>query len=393
MKARNILVYTVIMLFVSTLALQAVTLALTGRSLLQMPSAFRPKSETTVDHSFRCSDKPAIQNLDKANDSQLKKLVQYQQICNSAVTSTMMLFTDMPKDNQDALTKVDKMSKTLKEFANYQVKPLVIAEPVTTAGDISFTEFKNGLYDDWLKTYFQALKAKGISDKDMGVWVPFPEANLPYWNRSNATPQDFGIIVSKYVTIAKQFFPGMEASILLNSATYSADDFDWSKGEYSSLVPYVKAVQPGLINSFGLQGFPWMPPANKAGNGIFDASEFLNYKLAKEAADTLKVKKIWLNTGTFGIKYAGDPARQTQVDASKRTDVLNGILVQAQELRDMGFQVAINLFAEDKSDTDELTDWSYFHDDSVSTSPASPVFTNFASRMKQNNIELWLFDK
>lgn len=393
MKKGAIVLYTAIMFAFSFIAVEIVSSALMGHSVVRVPTLTRNQPKPTIAAEFRCDDKNTTPDLTKASVPELKKLAEYQEICHSQVTSTLMIFNDMPNSEAEARDNATKMSSTLKEFASYKVTPLVITEPVTSWGDIDFTEFKAGFYDQWIGIYFQTLKSLGITDEEMGVWVPFPEANLPYWNRNNATPADFGIIVNKYLGTGRQSFPKLRGSIMLNSATYSADDFDWARGEYLSLVPYVKAIDKNLVESFGLQGFPWMPPANRGGAGIFDASEFLNYKLAQEAADALGVKKIWFNTGTFGKKYVGDTAKQTLVTPERRTDVLSGILVQASELKNKGYSVAINLFSEDKSETDEATDWSYFSSQTMLTSPASPVFTNFAARASQQHIELWLFDR
>lgn len=381
------------MLSFSFLAVEIVSNALMGRSVVAMPSIARSQPKPTIAAEFRCDEGSPNPDLAKATVPELKKLAEYQQICHSQVSSTLMVFNDMPTSEDDARDKAAKMAATLKEFAYYKVTPLIITEPVTSWGDIDFTEFKSGFYDQWITSYFQTLKNLGLTDEQMGVWVPFPEANLPYWNRNNATPEDFGIIVNKYLRAGRQSFPKLRGSVMLNSATYSADDFDWSRGEYLSLVPYVKAIDKNLVESFGLQGFPWMPPANVGGAGIFDASEFINYKLAQEAADALGVKKIWFNTGTFGNKYVGDTTKQTLVTPERRTDVLNGILVQANELKNKGYDVSINLFSQDKSQTDEATDWSYFSAQTIQTSPASPVFTNFAARTSQQHIALWLFDR
>ncbi len=392
MKKRTMFLYTCFMLMFSFLAVEIVAQALMGRSVVALPNLNRSQPKVTVAQEFRCDDGKPIPDLAKANVPELKKLAEYQEICHSKVTSTLMIFNDMPNSEAEARDKATKMAATLKDFALYDITPLVITEPVTSWGDIDFTEFKSGFYDQWIAIYFQTLKAQGVTDEQMGIWVPFPEANLPYWNRNNASPADFGVIVNKYLGTGRQSFPKLRGSILLNSATYSADDFDWARGEYLSLVPYVKAVDKNLVESFGLQGFPWMPPANRGGAGIFDASEFINHKLAQEAATTLGVKKIWLNTGTFGTKYAGDATKRTIVTPERRTDILNGILVQASELKNLGFEVAINLFSEDKSEADEATDWSYFNSQTVQTSPASPVFTNFAARAHEKNISVWLFD-
>ena len=381
------------MVVCSIFSVDVVARAMTGESLMPRIAAFTRAPQVTVDNSFRCSDNKPIAGLEQTRDPQLRKLAEYQQLCHSAVASTVMIFTDMPNSEATAQAAATKMAATLKEFNKYHVTPLVIAEPVTTWGDIDFEEFTAGFYDKWIDAYFKALRAQGITTQQMGIWVPFPEANLPYWNRNNAKPKDFATMVNKYLGAAHKHFPGVQASVMLNSATYDADDFDWANGEYLSLIPYVKDIQKGLVQSFGLQGFPWLPNARQSGPGILDAGEFLNHKLAKEAADTLGVKKIWFNTGTFGLKYADDVGKQVSLDPSRRTDVLNSILAQAQTLKKEGYQISINLFSQNKSQTAEATDWSYFATNTINTSSNSPVFANFAARLHQERIELWLFDR
>lgn len=394
MKKRDIIIYSCIMIACSVFALEVVARTLTGSTFIpDIKSPFSGQAKETVDRSFRCSDRAEVANLEKSTDPQLKKLAEYQSLCGSLPSNHMMIFTDMPKDDIEAKAKAQKMAVTLKEFASFNIRPIVIIEPVASWGYVDFEEFKSGFYTPWLATYFKTLRAEGITDQTMGIWVPFPEANLPYWNRNNAAPEDFGAMVNVYLSTAKATFPNLEASILLNSATYSADDFDWERGEYISLMPYVKNIQKGLVQSFGLQGFPWAPPANRTGQPIFDASEFLNYKLAQEAADTLGVKKIWFNTGTFKTKYAGDELRVKTVAPEKRADILTGVLTQAKTLQEKGYEVSVNLFAENKNNSTEATDWSYFTSNTVRTSPGSPVFTNFAARLHEAKIDLWLFDR
>jgi hypothetical protein len=394
MNKRDIFLYTLFMLLVSFATLQVVAKALTGKAFAPaMPAAFKSAPKQTVAGNFRCSNRPPIKGLDSAQDPQLRKLAKYQQLCHSAVTTHLMIFNEFPKDTTEAATMGKAMAGTLKEFHKFGVSPLVITEPTADSDNIDWAQLESGAYDAAISTYFQTIRAQGVTLAETGTWVPMPEPNLPYWARGNATPHDFAVIVNKYLTIAQQSFPGLQGSVMLNSATYNADDFDWANGEYISLIPYVKDLNSALVHSVGYQGFPWMPPANGNGAGIFDASEFLSYKLIKEAADTLKTKNIWFNTGTFASKYVGDPTRQTYVGPEQRVDVLNGIITQAQSLKKQGYNVSINLFSQNKGSTAEATDWSYFSDASVTTSRASPVFANFAARLNQDGIPLWLFDR
>jgi hypothetical protein len=394
MNKGSIFGYTAVMIAASLLTLQVVSYALTGKGYTPpMPAMFKSKPKQTVANSFRCSNRPAIKNLQSAKDPQLRKLAKYQQLCHSAVASRMMVFTEFPKDTTEAATMGKSMAGTLKEFSKFGVTPLIIVEPTADSTNIDWAQLESGAYNSAIATYFQTIRAQGVAPAQTGVWVPLPEPNLPYWARGSTTPEDFAAIVNNYLSIAQQSFPGLQGSAMLNSATYSADDFNWANGEYISLVPYVKNLNPSLVRSVGMQGFPWMPAANSGGAGIFDASEFLGYKLIKEAADTMKTKDIWFNTGTFSAKYTDDPTRETHVSPERRADVLGGIITQAQTLQKQGYHVSINLFSQDKSNASEATNWSYFTDSTVTTSPASPVFANFASRLNQDKIPLWLFDR
>src|SRR5262249_6347884 len=154
---------------------------------------------------------------------------------------------------------------TLKDFAAHGVRPLVIAEPTDYDGgnNIDFGLVAKGTYTAYLDDYFSAIKAAGITDQQMGIWTPFPEANLPYWNNNQASY--FAPDVNLYVAQLRKYFPHAATSIMLNSATYSTTDFNWQSGEYDSLLPYIKGITPGSITYAGLEGFPWVPPAG--GNG------------------------------------------------------------------------------------------------------------------------------
>ncbi len=394
MKKKEIFIYTLMMFLLSLATVQVVYGAMTGKSIMQITSIIRHTPKLArVQPTANCSNQPQIADLLKSTDPHLRKLGEYQVVCSSKVTDTVMIFTNMPKDSVVAKQNADVMATQLKEFARYDIKPIVVVEPVTDWGLIDFQEFRGGFYDGWIKDYFDELKAQGLTDEQMGTWVPFPEANLPYWNHQNATPEDYAQVVNIYLRTLKTDFPLAHGSILLNSATYANDDFDWRSGEYISLTPYLTGIQTGLVDSLGIQGFPWSPPATTPGPGVFDAAEYVNPELAIEAAETLGVKNIWLNTGSFSRKYTLDSQNMVIFSADKRKDVLNGIVAEAMKLRDKGYNVSINLFAEDKSATDEATDWSYWHTQTIATSPDAIVFANFAARLNREHIGLSLFDQ
>lgn len=390
MRRRDYIFISLFLLLTIGLAVQVTSIALLNRSLLTLPSFdFGGKEYATQS----CGTGNKIEGLADSSEAQLRKLDEYQQVCETFPATKVMLFTDMPNSDANAKDMAAKMATKLKEFDKYKILPLVIMEPVTDWGFVDFKEFRTGFYDAWLDAYFAALKQQGITDEQMGMWVPFPEANLPYWNHQNSKPDDFAANVTKIVSIQKRHFPKSQASVMLNSATYETDDFEWSRGDYLSLVPYLKDIPKGLIDSFGYQGLPWLPAANQVGGGVVDANQYLNNELAQEAADALGIKSIWFNTGTFGRKYTLDASRAITVKPELRKDILSGVLVQAKKLQDNGYAVAVNLFSEDKSADQESTDWSYWPAKQPKSTADSTVFADFAAELRSNKVDLWLFDK
>lgn len=392
MKTKHIFLYTLIFISLIFFGLSLIVSYSTTLTLQQFLQEQTPKTVTRTPIT-RCNDIEKLPNLGNTNEVHLKKLNEYQEVCNSLAFSRLMIFEDMPKDSIDAVNKASKMVERLIEFDKYGVEPLVIVEPVTEWGLIDFSEFSDGFYDQWITEYFEIIKSKGISDEMMGIWVPFPEANLPYWNRSNAKPEEFGVVVNKYLKILKRHFPQAKASILLNSATYETTDFNWERGEYVSLIPYVSKLDGSLINSFGIQGFPWRTDATvERETKLYDPRQYINTRLAIEAASYLNVKEIWFNTGTFSKKYTLDSERTVYEDPSERGELLDKTIEEALVAKDKGYKVWINLFSENKSDTPEATDWSYWQDYKSDEDPNKYILKDFLKKAYTNELGLSLFD-
>ncbi|MBX4201858.1 hypothetical protein KW803_03125 [Candidatus Saccharibacteria bacterium] len=328
---------------------------------------------------------PAHTGLANSSNSELKKLAQYEQASGGAVASGMMYFTDYPDNVAGAKGYASHMYSTLKEFAKYGITPLIIMEPSNSNGILSFSNYRNGAYDGILDTYFQALKNLGLSDSEMGIWTYFPEANLPEWGPVDVA--DFAPNITRTVNIQKKYFPSSRASIMLDAESYPAGSTNWSNGSYVSLAPFVSGIPSGLLDSFGLQGFPWVPAANKTGQASsINPGVYLNSSLAADAANRLGVKYIWLNTGSPAAMYTNNPSQIVYFSASQRQAMLNGVLNQALKLKNSGYGVAVNLFSEDKSNTSRAIDWSY------KTATDQIVFENFAGQLNANHIDMWLFD-
>lgn len=336
-----------------------------------------------------CTDKKPL-NLSTAHATGLVKLAAYQQACHSFATDTMMVFVSMPPNTTAAVAYAKQDAATLEDFSQHGIRPLVIAEPSDQNGNnLDFGAFASGTYSSAINAYFTQLKSSGVTGRQLGIWNPFPEANLPYWK--NNLPQYFAPDVNLYLNILRSYFPTAQTSIMLNSATYNTTDFDWANGEYDSLLPYVKGITPGLVNYAGLQGFPWQPQQGGAG-AILNATEFLSPDLLSEMADALGTKNVWFNTGTYAAKYILSPKEEVTMSPDRRSAVLTTVDNEALVLQKRGYNVNVNIFAQDKSNTSEETDWSYWHNGQPFSSTATPVITNFINELGTQHIGLWLFD-
>jgi hypothetical protein len=317
----------------------------------------------------------------------LRKLAQYQQVCAGQPIQRSSFFVPTPATTTQAQQYANDVAATLKQYAQYGVAPLVFMEPDSaTGGLLDLGQYRDGAYDSALDAYFAAIKASGVTDSMMGTWVMLPEGNIPAW--TSVDPAIFSADVTKVVQFQKKYFPASQASVLLDSQTYPSAN-SWSGGAYTSLVPYVQAIPKGLLDSFGLQGFPWAPPANQPGTALNDPNQYLRVDLAAAAARSLGVTNIWLNTGTFGRAHTQSAAQTVTVSPVDRQVMLDGVLSQVKVLQGQGFAVSVHLFAQDKSATDEAIDWSYWQKPGDGD---TAVFATFAHDAAAIGVPLWLFD-
>jgi hypothetical protein len=351
--------------------------------------AIANKGKNIEVNSYSMNLPPMHQGLSKSLSPELRKLAEYEEVSGGAVASAMMIFINTPDDETTAQQNAVYLTSELLEFAKFDITPVVIMEPTTDSGPLDYKTYRNGSYDNALNALFGNLKKSRITDEDMGIWVPFPEDNAPLWG--NTDPTDFSANVTRTIQIQKQHFPSSRASILLNSQTYSSADTDWAYGKYSSLVPYVQGIPPGLVESFGMQGFPWAPVHGSNATPILSAATYLPVSLAKEAAQQLGVKRIWFNTGTFSAKYTSNNHQTIHIGADQRALTLDSVILQTNALQKQGYQLTINLFSADKSSLEEATDWSYWNNLGTNN-PDKGVFINFVKSVYRSNIGLWLFD-
>jgi hypothetical protein len=329
---------------------------------------------------------PKHDGLKSSSSPQLRKLAQYEAACGGAVTNRTSLFVPLFTTEDQMKVQVESVSSLLKEYARFNISPLVFLEPHTIDGTLVDMEtYRTGGYDKLLDGYFAGLKAKGITDSQMGLWNPQPEGNIPVWG--NTDPATFGDIVRRTVTLQKKHFPKSKASVLLESKTYPAGE-NWSGGAYTSLLPYVQNLK-GIIDSFGLQGFPSGPVGTDP--GLLDPDAYLRSDIAIEAAQALGVKQVWFNTGSFSV-FAKDASQPLTLTPQQRQDLLGSVLTIVQNVKQAGFQPAVHIFARDKTHSSEKTDWSYWEGDQYYNSEYGPVIKTFINDTKRAGIAFWLYD-
>jgi hypothetical protein len=337
-----------------------------------------------------CTTKKPL-NLTNAIDQNLQKLADYQDFCDSFVAGKVMFFTAFPDSTASAPRLAADVAKKLKSFQAAGISPLVIVEPYAGDGLMPYRDYLNGEYDRAVRTFFASLKGQGVTDTMMGTWVPFPESNVPSWDNKDTEPSDFAACVNKYLAAMRTEFPQAHGSILLSATTYEPNDVEWENGDYLSLVPYVQDLDKDLVTSIGIQGFPWVSKATSVRREIFRASEFLQADIAIEAAQELRTRDIWFNTGSFASKYSNNSKETVTISLGDRKAIMNSILEEVrrvQTYQQNEYRVSINIFAEDKRKTTEATDWSYSQNED-----SQAIFREFVRQAAELHIPLSLYDK
>lgn len=327
------------------------------------------------------------QGLSSASSAQLRKLAQYEQLCAGAVADRVSFFVPTPGTAAEARTYANDAAVQLKEFARFGVKPLVFMEPNDDHGLLDLQNYSAGGYDTALDAYYAQLKNLGITDDSMGMWVMLPEGNLPEW--SSVDPNVYAGVVTRTAQLQKKYFPGSRVSLMLDSESYPSAS-SWSGGAYVSLVPYVQSIPKGLVDSFGLQGFPWAAPAGQSGS-VSDPAIYLRTDVAMQAARALGTTDLWVNTGSFHTMYANQGAKSVSLTPQQRQTMLNGVLNQLRGVRTAGFSVSLHIFAENKANVSEGTDWSYWQT-TPNEDANTTVLTTLVHDARAAGIPLWLYD-
>ena len=378
MKRKDMIGFSIVFLLCVLAAGQVVNMKLTGNNIFG--SNETPKLQNA--ESLTCSENIAG-SRPATNDPQLKAIPEYEKVCKSAFLDDMMIFTDMPISNPTAKVAADKMALRLKEFNSQHITPIVIVEPDSEWGLVDFQEYASGRYDEWTATYFAELKQNNITDAMMGLWIPFPEPQQPTWN--NSSPDNFAYSVNRYFKALRQVFPSGKTGILLDSQAGETD-------KASQLVAYTRLIDNSLVDVAGLQGFPWHPSEEGDKRApLITADEFAPAYLLDEVAKSLDTHEVLLNIGSYRHRKAengGDIA----VTTVERQTTLRSIADEASQLKIQGYKLTVNIFSENKLNTKEGVDWSYWKAGDYTNSSQTSLFTDFVSRLKKDGSKISIYD-
>ena len=181
----------------------------TGGHTLARAAGYRPRR--LFDNPGCNPSGPPIAGLASTDSAELRKLAQYQQLCNGAMADRSSFFLATPTSATAAQSDAADVAGTLKEYASLGVKPLIFLEPDDDNGNnLDLVQYQAGAYDTALDSFFAALKADGVTDAMMGMWVALPEGNIPQW--SSVDPNVFAADVTKTVQFQKKILPGQPGS-------------------------------------------------------------------------------------------------------------------------------------------------------------------------------------
>ncbi len=305
------------------------------------------------------------------------------------VAPGLMDFISFPTTEQEAEDQAAQLATTLKGWNTAGVMPIVVMEPTDNGNPtVDLEKMASGEYDGAMEKFFSSLKDAGVTDEQMGTWVPLPESNTPVWDNGVTDPELFTKNVTKIVKTAKKYFPNAAFSVMLDSQTFTTNpDPNWTSGtmDPNALLKFLD-FEPGLIDSFGLQGFPWTNEDK--------ASVFLSAQAVIAGAQKLGVEHVWFNTGSYstvnnpnglGIIHAGKNDKQI---AKERAGALQNEFAQILAVQNAGLHVDfVNLFAQNT-----LPQGSGNADYQYSSSQDLGVLRSFVSTAKSHRIPVTLFD-
>lgn len=304
------------------------------------PSGQSPPDAKTGQVDSQNHDKH--RELGKSSDPQLRKLAQYEKQYDYGFADNVLL-TGMPKTMEDATKQGDAMAKRLKEYKKQGIQPTVLFAPNhNTAGGTpldlkKMNDYKNTeQYQAVMDAYFAEIQQAGVTDEEMGVWVPLPTPDIAAGKKDGVTdPKLFKNNAVPVMQAIKTHFRGALVGVTFDPQHDGT--------------AYVDGIPEGLIDIVGIQAFPDSPYDHP--------SDYLSAQSAMATASKVGAKEIWFNTGSAGEYRQPDGSMQSASTAD-RADQLKGVFDEMGEASKKGFGVYVNLVVEDDSHRGG-SDWGY----------------------------------
>ena len=334
--------------------------------------------------SNKMTQERIISSLSLSQDEQLKKLSLYKKEIQGEYGKEMMIFLNMPTSEKWIHALAENMKNIIAEYKINLVKPIFLFEPYDEQREeIDFSYLKSGSYDEKLRLLFSLLNnTYHISSEDIGLVVPYPENNTPAYKRKGFVPEDFPLLIHSFFSVAREQYPTLEGWILLDSKSYDIGK-KWWQGTFSSFMPYIRGIKPGTLSRFWIQWFPWV--SNDGSIEAYNPKEYLPLGITLEASKYLSVKSIWYNTWVMKKKYRNNTITLTW---EARDTILEETLDQWEKLAEKWYGIHIHIFAQNKFNQYEATDWSILGDIEEKNS-----FKKFITQAKEKNISVSVYDK
>lgn len=283
----------------------------------------------------------------------VSKLKEYHEVMDYERPEYLMAFMRIPDSKRKAKEYALEIAHIVREYWSHGFLPILIFEPSIEGEGASLGNIQAGHYDEYIDLlFFHLAHTHHIEKKQLWLIVPYPEINTPAFSRENFLPTDFPWLVNNFFQIVQKYYPDLRWSILLDSKTYEGTT--WSNGKYLSLKPYVEWIESKYVESFWLQGFPWISEDGKQKST--NVRTFLPASIIFEASGFLKTRKVWFNTGTIGRKYSGS----IQMSPNERARTMNALLSFTRYLKQRGYTSTIHIFGKNNSSIPfDTTDWSY----------------------------------
>ena len=275
-------------------------------------------------------------NLGLANstDPGLKKLAQVERQYSYAPSANLMR-AEMPASVADAEASAQAMAKKLKEYGNQGVEPFVFFGSAQDIHSKKMPKLEGGAYQGVIDAYFRELKNAGVTDKEMGCWIPLPDANDTTQKGGAVSPKDF----QDRAVLAAQNIKTHWNTAKVGFAFKASDPMQ----------SYVEGVPSDLIDVLGVEAFPTAPGQS--------ATSYLPLVGPASAAHTLGAKEMWVRTGTYNEAH-GPHGQEVTVTPHERSQQLATGLGQVAVAKDQGFVVNIDV----RMDNDYANggaNWSY----------------------------------